>query len=61
MQYSASDAARKAAMNATQAIAGDKAMALLNRFGQMQGMMKKMGKFKKMMGRMGGRTPGFRM
>jgi signal recognition particle subunit SRP54 len=35
---------------------------LLNRFGQMQGMMKKMGKFKKMMGRMGGRMPGgFRM
>jgi signal recognition particle subunit SRP54 len=35
---------------------------LLNRFGQMQAMMKKMGKFKKMMGRMGGRMPGgFRM
>jgi signal recognition particle subunit SRP54 len=31
---------------------------LLNRFVQMQTMMKQMGKFKKMMGRMGGRLPG---
>jgi hypothetical protein len=30
----------------------------MNKFAQMQQMMKKMGKFQKMMGRMGGAMPG---